>query len=67
MKICTGSSRFNETNYELISFPNFYGLPMNLYVEPARHTGALAHFLLLVSLGAFYATMACHYKLDFNP
>ena len=22
--------RFNETNYELMSFPNSYGLPMNL-------------------------------------
>ena len=26
----TGSLRFNETNYELMSFPNSYGLPMNL-------------------------------------
>ena len=30
MKIGTGSLRFNETNYELVSFPNKYGLPVNV-------------------------------------
>ena len=27
---CLHSLRFNETNYELMSLPNSYGLPMNL-------------------------------------
>ena len=30
MKICTGSSRLNETNFGLMSFPRSYDVLMNL-------------------------------------
>ena len=32
MKYCTGSLRFNETNYELISFPRSYGVLLHLFI-----------------------------------
>ena len=51
MKICTGSLRFNETNYELMSLPNswFAYEP----VELARHTGGIGSLPSSVFIGAF--------------
>ena len=58
MKKCLHSLRFNETNYELISFPHLW-----CAYESVHHTGAMGPDLLLVSGQGNY-TIHCQITIE---